>query len=91
MAKKKSTASKRTPKSVTRSKVGKRKIKKVMHEAKTGELHSGSKSGPVVKSRKQAIAIALSEARKAAGKKSKSAKKSGTKKTAKKTVKKKKK
>jgi hypothetical protein len=30
-----------------------------------GTLHSGSKSGPVVTNRKQAIAIALSEARKA--------------------------
>ena len=40
------------------------KVKKVMHEFKAGELHSGSKKGPVVKSRKQAIAIALSEARK---------------------------
>lgn len=41
------------------------KVRKVMHEFKHGELHSGSKSGPMVKSRKQAIAIALSEARKA--------------------------
>lgn len=40
------------------------KVKKVMHEFKAGELHSGSKKGPVVKNRKQAIAIALSEARK---------------------------
>lgn len=41
------------------------KVGKVMAEFKAGELHSGSKSGPVVKSRKQAIAIGLSEARKA--------------------------
>jgi hypothetical protein len=41
------------------------KIEKVMHEFKHGELHSGSKKGPEVKSRKQAMAIALSEARKA--------------------------
>lgn len=41
---------------------GSAKVKKVMHEFKAGELHSGSKKGPVVKSRKQAIAIALSEA-----------------------------
>jgi hypothetical protein len=34
-----------------------------MKEFKTGKLHSGSKKGPVVKSRKQAVAIALSEAR----------------------------
>lgn len=40
------------------------KIHKVMHEFKHGTLHSGSKQGPKVKSRKQAIAIALSEARK---------------------------
>ena len=38
------------------------KIQKVMHEYKTGTLHSG-KGGPVVKSREQAIAIAMSEAR----------------------------
>ena len=37
------------------------KVGKVMHEFKTGTLHSG-KGGPVVKSRKQAIAISLSEA-----------------------------
>lgn len=41
------------------------KVKTVMHEFKTGTLHSG-KGGKVVKSRKQAIAIALSEARGAA-------------------------
>lgn len=41
------------------------KVEKVMHEYKEGSLHSGSKKGPKVKSRKQAVAIALSEARKA--------------------------
>ena len=41
-----------------------KKVGKVMHEFKTGALHSGSKKGPMVKNRKQAIAIALSEARK---------------------------
>lgn len=41
------------------------KVGKVMSEYKSGELHSGSKSGPVVKDRKQAIAIGLSEGRKA--------------------------
>jgi len=35
----------------------------VMHKFKTGELHSGGKGGPVVKSRPQAIAIMLSEKR----------------------------
>lgn len=39
----------------------KNKMKKVMGEYKEGTLHSG-KGGPVVKSRKQAIAIAISEA-----------------------------
>jgi hypothetical protein len=42
----------------------KKKISKVMHEYKEGELHSGTKKGPKVKSRAQAVAIALSEARK---------------------------
>jgi len=39
-------------------------IEKTMHEFKRGGLHSGSKKGPKVKSRKQAIAIGLSEERK---------------------------
>ena len=33
-----------------------------MKEYKTGKLHSGSKKGPKVRSRKQAVAIALNEA-----------------------------
>jgi hypothetical protein len=45
-----------------------KKIAKVYREYKAGKLHSG-KGGPVVKSKKQAIAIALSEAGKAKGKK----------------------
>jgi len=40
----------------------KTKVDKVMKEWKTGTLHSGSKKGAVVRNRKQAIAIALSEA-----------------------------
>lgn len=40
------------------------KVEKTMHEFKKGKLHSGSKKGPKVKSRKQAIAIALNQARK---------------------------
>jgi hypothetical protein len=40
---------------------GQAKVSKVMREFGKGKLHSGKK-GPVVKSRKQAIAIALSEA-----------------------------
>lgn len=48
-----------------RSKRGQAKIEKTMHEFKEGELHSGSKHGPEVMNRRQAIAIALSQARKA--------------------------
>jgi hypothetical protein len=42
------------------------KLEKVMHEMKHGTLRSGG-SGKKVTSRKQAIAIALSEARRAGG------------------------
>lgn len=42
-------------------KLAQKKVAKVMREYKGGSLHSG-KGGPVVKSRDQAIAIALSEA-----------------------------
>lgn len=45
-----------------------KKVKKVMEEFKEGNLHSGSKSGPEVTNPKQAIAIGLSEARKAGAK-----------------------
>ena len=38
------------------------KVGKVMKEFGKGELHTGSKKGPVVRSQKQAVAIALSEA-----------------------------
>ena len=41
------------------------KMEKVMGEYKRGSLRSGSKTGPHVGSRRQAIAIGLSEARKA--------------------------
>jgi hypothetical protein len=41
-----------------------RKVEKAMHEMKRGKLRSG-RSGKKVKSRKQAIAIGLSEARRA--------------------------
>lgn len=47
---------------------GQAKVGKVMGEFGKGQLHSGSKSGPVVKNPKQAVAIALSEARKAGAK-----------------------
>ena len=44
-----------------------RKVKRAMHERKRGKLRSG-RSGRKVKSRKQAIAIGLSEARRAGAK-----------------------
>jgi len=77
------------------SKGASKKVERAMHEMKRGKLKSGG-SGRTVKSRKQAIAIGLSEAR-AEGKKApvarktkkKSTRKSATKKTARKTAKKK--
>lgn len=45
-----------------------KKISRVMSEYSAGKLHSGSKKGPVVKSKKQAVAIAMSEAGMAKGK-----------------------
>lgn len=48
-----------------KAKKGGGKVGKAMHEYKHGELHSGSKTGPEVHSKKQALAIGLSEARKA--------------------------
>jgi hypothetical protein len=58
------------------------KVEKAMHERKHGTLKSGS-SGKKVKSRKQAIAIGLSEARREGGKvpSKKSSKKSSKKKS----------
>jgi len=48
-----------------KSAAGKAKVAKVMGEFKRGDLHSGSKKGPEVTHPKQAIAIGLSEGRKA--------------------------
>ena len=58
------------------------KVEQALHEEKRGELKSG-RSGKTVTSRKQAIAIGLSEARKAGGKvpKKAAAKKSAAKKS----------
>jgi hypothetical protein len=71
------------------SKTASKKVKRAMHERKRGELKSG-KSGKTVKSRKQAIAIGLSEARRAGAKvpAAKSSKKSGGRSGAKKSSKK---
>ena len=49
-------------KPVPRTKAGKQaKAKTIMREWKAGDLHSGSKKGPVVKSQKQAVAIMLAQ------------------------------
>lgn len=48
--------------------VADKKIGRVMTEFTEGKLHSGSKEGPKVKSTKQAVAIALNEARAAGAK-----------------------
>jgi len=48
---------------MARARTGRRKVRKVMHEYKRGTLRSGS--GGKVRKRKQAVAIALSEARRA--------------------------
>lgn len=45
------------------AKPGHKKFEKVMKEFKSGKLHSGSKKGPKVKSKSQALAIAYSEDR----------------------------
>ena len=50
-------------KKTKQTKAKKLKVAKVMREFKEGILHSGSKKGPIVKKRSQAIAIALNEAR----------------------------
>lgn len=54
-----------TEESANYAKGGMAKVGKVMGEFKRGKLHSGSKKGPEVTNPKQAIAIGLSEARKA--------------------------
>lgn len=62
------------------SKGASRKVKKAMHERKKGTLKSG-RSGKKVKSKKQAIAIGLSEARRAGKKVPKKSKKKSKKKS----------
>jgi len=41
---------------------GKETVKDVMHKFKRGTRHGGSKKGPVVDKKQQAVAIALAEA-----------------------------
>jgi hypothetical protein len=65
MGRSKRKGNERTEKGVAMAKYGKKaseKVQKTMHERKEGTLKSG-RSGKQVKSRKQAIAIGLSEAR----------------------------
>ena len=57
-------------KSIMSSPRVKAKMKKTLGEFKRGKLRSGSKKGAKVKDRKQAIAIAISQAKKAVGAKS---------------------
>lgn len=45
------------------------KVHQVMHEFKHGELHSGSKKGPLVRNPKQAVAIAMSQSGQSRGRK----------------------
>ena len=56
---------KRVVKKIRKSPKAKKKVEVVMEEFKEGKLRSGSKKGPRVTNPKQAIAIALSEQRKA--------------------------
>jgi membrane glycosyltransferase len=72
------------------SKKASAKVGRVMKERKAGTLKSG-RSGRTVRSRKQAIAIGLSEARREGDKVPKKASKASAKKTAKKTSSKKRK
>lgn len=81
-AKKKGAKAKRPVRKPTKSHAARKygdlaaqKVEKAMHEMKRGELKSGG-SGKKVKSREQAIAIGLSEARRAGGKVPKPKKKS---------------
>jgi hypothetical protein len=66
MRRKRMPAKKNSASKGSTSSRGKGKVEKVMHEYKHGELKSGS--GGKVKSRKQAIAIALNEARESGAK-----------------------
>lgn len=68
------------------SKSAGKSVKKAMHKKKRGQLKSGS--GRTVKSRKQAIAIGLSEARKKGAKVAKKGAKKTARKGAKKSAKK---
>lgn len=55
---------KKMPKKHRKQTILQTKMHKVMHEFATHHLHSGSKNGPIVTNRRQALAITFSEARK---------------------------
>jgi hypothetical protein len=61
--KKKCTCAAKKMRKMSVKKKTEKKIKKVIREFDRGELHSGSKTGPIVKNKKQALAIGYSEAR----------------------------
>ncbi|HXF26959.1 MAG TPA: DUF6496 domain-containing protein [Bryobacteraceae bacterium] len=89
----KKTSAKKSSGAKKSTRTTQKKMKKVMHEYKHGELKSGrGGKGGKVKNPKQAIAIGLSEARKAGAKvpPKKGAKKTSSKKTARKSASKKK-
>jgi hypothetical protein len=67
MAEKKSGGRRRSSSGRRYGQKAQQKVERAMHEMKRGQLKSG-RSGKTVKSRKQAIAIGLSEARRAGGK-----------------------
>jgi len=64
MATSKSSRSKKTSRSRKYGTAAKKSVKSALHRAKRGTLKAGSGRHPKAKSRKQAIAIGLSEARK---------------------------
>lgn len=68
-------AVRRKAKKYPTSPAAKAKIVQTMREWKAGKLHSGSKKGPIIRSQKQAVAVALSKARKAVAGRKRSKKK----------------
>lgn len=60
---------KKDPMPAGKKKMREAKIKKVMKEFDEGKLHSGSKKGPIVTNKRQALAIGYSEAKRAKKKK----------------------
>jgi len=63
--KKASKAPKKSKSHEKKESKGEKKFERVMREYKEGKLHVGSKKGPKAKDKKQALAIAFSEKRRA--------------------------